>query len=222
MAPDVGTAPTPDPTAPVNGWWKDFVEVIPGGYQELIAAEEDAVSVVHFHPTFVPGLLQTEAYAAAITQETTLKAIAAEDVAKLVHIRMQRQQSAFDPSRRKQLAFLMDEACLYRPVGLPDVMREQLRHLVAVSTRPNVTLVVLPFRAKPHPGLLGPFMILGCADDLGTLLCFEWQGGNTLERNPDIVGPYRDLAEILGRPEPGGSSTAHLIETALDRLHGTV
>jgi len=60
MAPDGGAVQTPGPAGLVNGWWKTYLEVIPDGYLDLLAAEEDASRIIHFHPMFVPGLLQTE------------------------------------------------------------------------------------------------------------------------------------------------------------------
>ncbi|HLZ08935.1 MAG TPA: Scr1 family TA system antitoxin-like transcriptional regulator, partial [Chloroflexota bacterium] len=69
MVPADGSSSTPG-TGPQNGWWKDFLEIVPEGYSDLLSAEEDALRITHFHPTLVPGLLQTEAYATAITPTT--------------------------------------------------------------------------------------------------------------------------------------------------------
>jgi hypothetical protein len=57
---------------------------------------------------------------------------------------------------------VLDEPVVSRPVGGPDVMREQLRHLIELSTRPNTTLTlqVLPLSVGAHPGMNGPFVIL--------------------------------------------------------------
>jgi hypothetical protein len=42
-------------------------------------------------------------------------------------------------------------------------MRAQLQRLVEVERQPNVTLQVLPHAAGAHPGLNGPFTVLGFA-----------------------------------------------------------
>jgi hypothetical protein len=199
------------------------MDVIPDGYLDLVSAEEDASRIVHFHPTFVPGLLQTERYATAVTPATALKDMIPRKAATLVQVRMLRQRAALDRSRRKRLVFLMDEACLYRPVGSAAIMHEQLLHLLEMHAHPMVSLTVVPFRAQPHPGLLGPFTILQYADGLDEVLCFEWQRGNTLVRDdPDLVRRYRDLADLLARSDPDGQTAKRLVGSALGRLAGSV
>jgi hypothetical protein len=55
---------------------------------------------------------------------------------------------------------VIDEAALRRPVGSPEVMHAQLKHLVEIAAHPKITVQVLPFSAGPHPGTGGPFTIL--------------------------------------------------------------
>ena len=201
-----------DSANPQSGWWKGYLETVPDGYLELLTAEEDATRIVHLHPTFVPGLLQTERYAAAITPATTLKTLTAGDITTLVEVRMLRQRVALDPIRGKRLVFLMDESCLRRPVGSAAVMREQLAHLLQMADHPSVTLVVVPFRDRPHPGLLGAFTILQFGEGLEDVLCFEWQMGNKVVRDqPELIRRYRDLADLLAGADPHGTAAQRLI-----------
>jgi hypothetical protein len=53
---------------------------------------------------------------------------------------------------------VVDEAALRRVVGGPEVMRAQLRHLVAASYRSSITVQVLAFAAGAHP-LLGESVV---------------------------------------------------------------
>ncbi|MDB1090181.1 DUF5753 domain-containing protein [Streptomyces sp. ACA25] len=55
---------------------------------------------------------------------------------------------------------VIGEAALYQQVGGPEVMREQVDHLLTLSARPHVTLQVLPFSAGAHPGVDGAFTVL--------------------------------------------------------------
>jgi hypothetical protein len=215
MVSDVGPSPTPDGISPVNGWWKDFLEFVPEGYLDLVAAEEDAAQIVHFHPTLIPGLLQTEDYASAITPTTSLKSMTPADAALLVQVRMLRQRAAFDESHPKRLVFLVDETTLHRTVGGSSVMRVQVAHLLDMVEHPVVRLTVIS-RAQPHPGLLGSFMLMHYGGGLPDILCFEWQLGNKVIRDqPDLVERYRQLADTLLEIDPEGTATRRSIESAL-------
>ena len=56
---------------------------------------------------------------------------------------------------------ILSEALVRRPVGGPDVMAEQLRHLAGLAALPNVRLHVIPLSAGMHPGVVtGPFTLL--------------------------------------------------------------
>jgi Domain of unknown function (DUF5753) len=219
MATDLDQIPTPDMAGLASGWWKNYVDVIPSGYLDFLVAEEDATRIVHFHPIFVPGLLQTERYATAITGSTSMKDLPTHETAALVRVRMLRQQWALDPTRAKHLVFLLDESCLRRPVGSTETMREQLAHLLGMTDHPKVTMVVVPFRSEPHPGLLGAFNLLEYGDGIEDVLCFEWQLGNTIIRGqPDLVRRYRQLANLLADTHPSDESAKPLIEAALSAL----
>jgi hypothetical protein len=216
MAPEAGAANSSAGSGQAHGWWKAHLETVPGGYLDLIVAEEDASRIIHFHPIFVPGLLQTEEYARAITATTLLKPMGAGDAAELVNVRMLRQRFAIHGERYKEMVFILDEASLRRPVGSPDTMRDQLTHLLGLLGNARVTLVVVPFEEQPHPGLLGAFTLLEYTTGVDAVLCFEWQLGNTVIRDrPDLVRRYRALANRLVDADPDGASAKRSISSAL-------
>src|SRR5215475_505854 len=51
-----------------QGWWHRYQDVLPLWFQSYIGLEESAESIRSFDTQFVPGLLQTEEYAAAVLQ----------------------------------------------------------------------------------------------------------------------------------------------------------
>nr|WP_269459106.1 DUF5753 domain-containing protein [Micromonospora viridifaciens] len=58
------------------------------------------------------------------------------------------------------LTAVVDEYVLRRRIGGPEVMREQLQHLVKLgSTLPRVRIHVVPMSAGAFPGLAGHFVI---------------------------------------------------------------
>ena len=64
---------------------------------------------------------------------------------------------------------ILDEAVLRRPVGGPDVMREQLAHLAHAAQRPNIAIQVIPFGAGAHEGLRGGAFIVADFDGAATM-----------------------------------------------------
>lgn len=199
MAADCGLATTVMTKLPQHTRWGPSQHSIPQPYLELIQAESDAARITHFHPIFVPGLLQTRAYAAAITPATTLKRPSPEDVEALVDVRMQRQRVLLHRPNPVSLTAILDETALRRPVGSDATMREQLDRLLQLPEEGPVELVVVPTAAGPHPGHLGAFMLIEYDDWRGDgVLCFEGQSGNVVIRDrPDLVAEYKRLAGRL-------------------------
>lgn len=186
-------------TSHEHAWWTPFQRVVPQNYFELIQAESNASRITHFHPIFVPGLLQTRAYATEITPATTLKPGAPDDIEALVEVRMRRQRELLHRPNPVRLTAILDETSLRRMVGTNATMREQLDHLLRLPEDGPVTLVVVPTAAGPHPGHLGAFMLIEYDDwRLDDVLCLEGHSGNVIIRDqPDLVAEYKRLAGRL-------------------------
>jgi hypothetical protein len=194
MAADRG----PGTAVVASPWWTPVQHAIPEPYLELIKAESDASRITHFHPIFVPGLLQTQAYATTLTSTTTLKLLSPDDIRTLVEVRMRRQEELLHRSDPVRLTAILDETVLRRPVGSDATMRDQLDHLLQLAGDGLVTLVVVPASAGPHPGHLGAFMLIEYDDWRAGVLCFEGQSGNVVIRDqPDLVAEYKRLAGRL-------------------------
>ncbi|MBC6451233.1 helix-turn-helix domain-containing protein [Actinokineospora xionganensis] len=110
--------------------------------------ESEAVSIVNFAPCTVPGLLQTPAYARAITSlgQTT------ELHEAMIAARLDRQK-VLARLVAPQYVAILDEAALRRAQGGSAVMVEQINWLIDMAKRPNIALHVIPFR---HGGYHNP------------------------------------------------------------------
>jgi transcriptional regulator with XRE-family HTH domain len=53
--------------ASAHGWWHDYSDVLPAWFEAYVGLEEAATSIRAYEIQFVPGLLQTEDYARAVT-----------------------------------------------------------------------------------------------------------------------------------------------------------
>lgn len=143
--------------------WHEIHGKLPTNWKDLIRFENEATAICNYEPLVVPGLAQTPDYARAIIHGTNPR-LPEGEVETLVATRLSRQVIL---SRRPapKVHLLLDEMVLHRPVGEPEMLRDQLRQLRALADRPNVTVQVVPFDAGAHPGLSGPFVILDFASD---------------------------------------------------------
>jgi transcriptional regulator with XRE-family HTH domain len=121
------------------GWWYRFNDILPPWFQSYIGLEEAAESIRVYEPQFVPGLLQTEAYATTVF---TLGDVPPEELDRYVAVRKERQRRFAEGNLR--LWVILDEEVLRRPVGDAGVMREQLVHLLAASRKHNLILQIIP------------------------------------------------------------------------------
>ncbi|MFI5838335.1 helix-turn-helix domain-containing protein [Catenuloplanes sp. NPDC051500] len=129
--------------AAARGWWKALGDMGPRQrrYAEL---ETGAADIFEFHQYVVPGLLQTPEYGRvrvrsgrALYPALDLDADSRARAAR--HVVLRREA----PPRYEAV---IDESAFHRQVAPPEVMRGQMRHLLAMADLPNVVLRVLPFR----------------------------------------------------------------------------
>jgi transcriptional regulator with XRE-family HTH domain len=128
-----------------RGWWHQFSDVLPTWFQAYIGMEESAQSIRVYEPLFVPGLLQTPQYAAAVLALGDLSISEAE---RHVMLRKERQRRFVDGQLK--LWAIVDESALRRPVGSLEILRDQLRYLISLSTRRNLTLQITDLGEGGH------------------------------------------------------------------------
>ena len=175
-------------------WWHDYADVLPGWFDVYLGLEEAASEISGYEVQFVPGLLQTEAYARAVIM---LGYSHPKEISRRVKLRMARQAVLSRPGR-PELHLVIDEAALRRPIGGPAAMRGQIRHLIQMSQQPNVTLQVIPFQAGGHAGAGGPFSLLRFADtDLPDIVYLEQLTCATYHEKPGIVKGYLAVMDRL-------------------------
>ncbi len=119
------------------GWWHRFSDILPDWFKSYIGMEEAAKSIRVYDPLFVPGLLQTPQYTAAVL---ALGDIPVSEAERHVILRKERQRRFIEGQLK--LWAIVDESALRRPVGSPRILRDQLRYLISLSDRQNLTLQI--------------------------------------------------------------------------------
>ncbi|CND58587.1 Uncharacterised protein [Mycobacterium tuberculosis] len=161
-----------------HAWWHDDGDIVAPFVRQYLSAEQAAKLVRTFEAQFVPGLLQTEAYARALIG----RAGRGDEVERRVEFRMRRQRVLRRRPRPVNLWVVLDEQALWRPIGDAATMRGQLLHLIEMCRRPNVTVQIAPFGVSGRIAGDGPL----------TLVRFPQQG------LPDMV--YLERADSAAYP----------------------
>lgn len=174
-------------------WWNEYRELVSPQLARYLGYEDAAVSFRVFHPFLIPGLLHTETYA----QELLGAHSEPDRIRRVSELRTLRQERTLSQPGVVH-DFIVNEEALYRWVGGPRRMRQQLQRLLDMGSRPGISLSVVPFSAGAHPGLLGPFIILRLKDSGDEVVFKENAGGDQLIRDdPEQIAQYAAYFEEL-------------------------
>lgn len=198
-----------------RGWWESYDTVLLEQYSAYIGFETEASSIRNYEPQTVPGLLQTEQYARALTR-AQLPDVTAREVDDRVAVRLERQ-THLKGADSARLWTVIAEPALHYMVGGSEVMREQLLRLLDVSSQPNVNIQVLPFSAGAHAGMAGPFVILGYENYPDVVYLENMTSSLYLEKEPQVeiyTRAYEHLRAVALSPE----ETRKMIAKAAEEL----
>ncbi|MFI0355889.1 helix-turn-helix domain-containing protein [Actinomadura sp. 9N407] len=203
-----------------RGWWAVYKKDLAQPYLDFIGYEAGAAMIRSFQPLMIPGLLQTEEYANSVTVEFVPDHNQRDIV---VEVRMQRQDLILGRDNPPQLHFVLDEAALRRRVGGqvdPVIMPRQLRSIIDLISRPNITIEIIPFSQGAHFGLMGEFTLLDFDDArLGDVLFLENAGGWDLTvadrdtRTTDYRIAFENLRQLAIPAEETGAFIEEIVES---------
>lgn len=203
-----------------RAWWRDYSDnVAAAPADEYLDYESGASTIRYYAPLIIPGLLQTQEYARTIIR-TMPPAKSDEEAAKLLELRMRRQQILSAPDNVPTVNVIFDEAALHRTLGMDtSTAIGQLEHLRDVSKRRNITVTVIPFEGGPHPGLLGMFTVFQFTDNIDRDVVSQenYSGDRFLEEDTSVLA-YLRLFDSLTQRALEPQETRSRIDSLLDRL----
>ena len=196
-----------------KGWW-DGNRAIPDWFSLYIGLEWGASEIRKWDLGFVPGLLQTRAYADAVIRDGAEASEAY--MREQTEARLRRQEALTRSEQPLELHVILDEAALRRCVVTGEALSEQLSFLAERAEHPQITLQVMPFAAGPHRGQLGSFQWLGFprADDHGVVYLENQKGGLYLEEVEEITTFKHVFDELEAKALPPEQSAKFLTELA--------
>ena len=194
-----------------RSWYQDAD--LPEGVETFVGMEQAALSIQYYTTSIVPPLLQTEAYARAVTSGAG-PWLTEEQVEHVVSTRLKRQE-VLTSEGSPHMSAVVDEGALRRLVGGVEVMRQQVRALIDSTRRSAKTTVrVIGMEAGAHGGMDSAFTILQLRE-LTDVVYVEGLMGYFLLRKADQVARYREVFEQL-------RAVALDPDASRDRLHAVL
>lgn len=195
-------------------WWRAYSDAIPAWFEPYLGLEQAAEVIRTYQVQFVPGLLQTPAYARATLRIGTGDTPGL-DAHQLVSLRMRRQQILDRPCPPRLWA-VIDEAALRRPIGNNAVMRAQLQHLVDMARLGQITIQVAPFSSGSRAVAAGPITMLRFREaELADVVYLEQQTSALYLSKPAERAHYCSVLNRLAIEAPPPSDTEAVLRNIL-------
>ncbi|MFI9059809.1 DUF5753 domain-containing protein [Streptomyces anulatus] len=180
----------------------------------LLALEAAADHIHGWHPTLMPGMLQTADYARAAIRASA-PALPPHDVEKRATGRTVRIDTLGRAAGRTA-RFVIGEAVLTQPVGGPATLAGQLDHLMTLlALRPSLEVRVLP-RGEAHPGLNGAFTVYKSRP--GRSVFVENLSGGTVVNRLESTVSFIHASDNVGERAASPVDSLRMIEAARRRL----
>ncbi|MEU5364283.1 helix-turn-helix transcriptional regulator [Streptomyces sp. NPDC005925] len=202
------------------GWWQRYDKrIMPEWFDRLVGLQEAAATIRTFEIQYVPGLLQTADYTRAVVQRGLPNA-PENEVQRRVELRMRRAQ-LLSREDAPQLWAVIDESVLWRVLGSPEVMREQLDHLVKMAQRPHVTLQVVPLSVTnaSAPAIPITYLRFGGFDLPDVVYLEHIRSANFLE-DRDETEEYRLALDRLADEALQPRETIELLRQTMEQRYG--
>ncbi|MDQ0936342.1 transcriptional regulator with XRE-family HTH domain [Streptomyces turgidiscabies] len=184
------------------GWWYKYRDVLPDWFSAYVSLESEATVIRLYEPHYVPGLLQTDDYAAALLR-IGFPNESPEEIRRRVALRLKRQD-LLDKPEAPAIWAVLDETVLRRPVGGAEMMRAQIDHIGEMLEYPKVRIQIMRFAAGPHPGAFGPFHYFrfGFSELPDVVYTESLAGAQYFDQPADVVTYLEVLDRMSVQAEP--------------------
>jgi transcriptional regulator with XRE-family HTH domain len=193
-------------------WWAPWSHIVSDWVKTFVGLEGLAENEFVFEPMVLPGLLQTESYAQAITDATGF--VRRDHSERFVSFRLARAKRITEPEPMR-LHAVIGEAALRLQVGTPEVRQRQYQHLLTLARRRNVTVQVLRPEDGPHTATTGQFVVLDF-EQAQSVAYTEHLDGAVYVQDQDDVRTYKMAVENLQSVALAPDKSLSLIKALVD------
>ncbi|GAA3724365.1 helix-turn-helix transcriptional regulator [Streptomyces tremellae] len=199
-----------------RGWWDAYRDLVAPDALDLAELEHHAPAMRTASAVHLPGLLQTRAHAYAVISDA-VPPLAPYEVEHRVSFRIKRQAVLYGAASAR-LTAIVHETALRLDLGGPAVAREQLRFLLDMGARDNVTVRVLPFGTGTSPGAGGNICYLSGAVPALDTVQLDAEHGSMLLDSPAHLAGYRTVLDRLEARSLDEAASRELIRRIAARL----
>ncbi|MFJ7907370.1 helix-turn-helix domain-containing protein [Kitasatospora sp. NPDC096204] len=176
------------------------------GFAEFADAEARCRRLRTVGLIIVPGLLQTPAYAKALAQAAVRRGaitpVEADERTDYLALR----QEILGQKNPPTVHAVIEDGVLLRPVGGPQVMAEQLRHLEDLAERPNITVQIAPFSMGENLSFTLPVVLLNLPDHTVVGYAESMARGHLERSRATVAGWESDYDQLLVEALPKAAS----------------
>lgn len=162
-------------------------------FRQWARLEATAISLYTYECRVVPGLLQTEAYARAVSLDVP-PLPDPEELEQRIAARLARQELlAVTRKPPTAFSFIVEQAVLERWTGGETVTRGLLDHLVGLVERNwNVEFQLMPLRSLSHAGMDGPVQLAETPDN-------HWFAYSEGQQNGRLISDRKEISLLQQR-----------------------
>ncbi|MFD8724869.1 Scr1 family TA system antitoxin-like transcriptional regulator [Streptomyces sp. NPDC059629] len=167
-----------------------------------------AITLYTYESRMLPGLLQTKAYADALSA-AQLPPLDDAEIEERWAARAERQKLLRERANTA-FSFILEEHLFLRRTGGPEVTRDLIDHVLKVAELRNVEIQVMPLVQESHSGLQGPIRLLETPEN-------RWYAYNEGQESGQLISDPK-VVSVLQRRYARMRSQALTIQDSMSLL----
>jgi transcriptional regulator with XRE-family HTH domain len=184
-------------------------------FRQWARLETTAITLYTYECRMLPGLLQTEAYARAMSADQ-LPPLDNAQIEERWSARTERQRLMWDRPNTT-FGFILEEHLFLRRTGGTEITRGIIDHVLEISELRNVEIQVMPLVRESHSGLHGPIHLSETPDN-------RWYAYNEGQESGQLISDSK-VVSVLQRRYARMRSQALIIPDSvslLQRMRGAL
>ncbi|MET8763923.1 DUF5753 domain-containing protein [Lentzea sp. NPDC004782] len=192
-----------------TGYLKIPENGVPDLVRSLVEQERLANVITVWSMNLIPSRLQTADYMSAVVNGMVQSK--SVDYREVIAAKLARRE-LFHWSRK--FVFYIHQQALMLPVGGPEVMKDQLLHLLVMAQRSYIAFRIVPIAFGAHAGLGGSFMRLEY-EKFEPVVYLEGENSSLFLEDKASLATYAEVLKLLDRQALSVEKSVELINSIL-------